>query len=459
MLGWLWKKKKDPSLPSNFKSLLDSDALKIVKTLQKNNYESYIVGGCVRDLLNGEQPKDYDIATSASPQKVKNLVSHSFIIGRRFRIVVAKRKPSFNPLAHKTNFPPLLKGGKPNDKEIQITTFRRAPEIHEDKINENVFGSAKDDAFRRDFTINGLFLDPSTGRIVDYVGGLEDMKKRQLRIIGNPIERFKEDPIRILRALRFAVRSQFNLEEQTEKALRKSLHLLADAKKERVREEILKFLKEGTAPKAFAQLYEWDAWKFISPVWDGFLKENASLRELFFESSGAVDKAHWDLTFGAAPLLYLFLYPLTQAPSTLRLKNGKNIDQILQSIADDLKISKIEKEEIQFIHGSLKSMVTKPNWEFPLTPKESYILRQIQFSLVLHSLALFRPDDYANAWKRFESPWRSHCKWIVATLQKSHERTSSDSSHRGHKGPLRRKRRRSPRSRSSEKAASPIKET
>jgi poly(A) polymerase len=428
MLGWLLGKRKDPALPSDFKAKIDPEALKIVTTLQKNGFESYIVGGCVRDLLNGTQPKDFDIATSASPQKVKNLIARSFIIGRRFRIVVAKRNPSISEIPDDALFPPLFKGGKPHEKEIQITSFRRAPEIQGDKINENVFGTAKDDAFRRDFTVNGLFLDPSTGRIVDYVGGLKDIKNKQLRMIGDPMERFKEDPIRILRALRFSVRSRFTLEEHTEQALKHGLHLLGEAKKERVREEILKFFKEGTAQEGFERLYNLGAWKYISPTWDAFLRNHEGLRQLFFESSGYIDKEHWNITFGAAPLLYMFLYPLTQV--TTELRSGPiNVDQILQAVAEDLKISKIEKEEIQFIHSSLKNITSKPNWKFPLPRKESHILRQVQFSLVLHSLAVFRPNDYGATWKAFEPEWRAHAHWILASLRMNHKRSSSSRNH------------------------------
>ncbi|MEO5668990.1 MAG: hypothetical protein ABIR96_13095 [Bdellovibrionota bacterium] len=411
MLGWFKnRKKKVPSLPRNFTSQVDTDALKIVQNLKKGGFESYLVGGCVRDLLTGHAPKDFDVATSASPQKVKNLVPRSFIIGKRFRIVVAKRRLDHedepNPL-----FPPLVKGGKPNEKEIQITTFRRAPETQGDLVNENVFGSAKDDAFRRDFTVNGLFLDPSSGKIVDYVGGMDDLAKKHLRIIGDPIERFKEDPIRIMRALRFSARNSFEIESHTLKGLKQSIYLLADAKKERVREEILKFLKEGTAQKGFREIYELGIWKQISPKWHHLLEEDSELREFFFRSCSKMPD--WDPSFGSAPLFYMFLLPLTRIKSTRH-----SADEILSAISEDMKISRIEKEEIQFIHQTLKGLATKRTPTFRLIQKEAMILRQIQFTLVLKALAEIDPKTWLPHWKTHLEAWTPHAEWIASTLKK-----------------------------------------
>jgi tRNA nucleotidyltransferase/poly(A) polymerase len=434
MLKWLLNRNKNLNLPSGYRNKLDSDALKIIKTLQKAGYETYLVGGCVRDLLTGHTPKDFDIATSATPQKIKNLISRSFIIGRRFKIVVAKRNPSPFEQNSSEFFPSLLKAGKTNEKEIQITTFRRAPEMLNDKINENVFGSAKDDSFRRDFTVNGLFLDPFSDKIVDYVGGLEDIQKNQLRIIGHPEERFEEDTIRILRALRFCMRNGLELESKTLHALKKKTPLLAEAKKERVREEILKFLKEGTAEKAFEMLYDLGIWKCVSPIWHEFLEKNPENRRCFYKSVGALDKNDWETSFGVAPLLYLFLYPLTQVQGAEAKKN----DAILKAVSEDLKISKIEKEEIQFIHTALKNLRSNSG-SVKLAHKESQILRQIQLSLVLKTLAELDPKTWKEAWKAHQEPWKNHCRWILSTVKKQGEAPRPTG-----RRPFKKKRRRGP---------------
>ena len=416
MLKWLKNKSKKQLLPKNYKSNIDVDALKVVETLQKNRFESYLVGGCVRDLFLGLRPKDFDVATSATPQKVKNLINRSFIIGRRFRIVIAKRRPHIDEVSSNKLFPPILRGGKVNEKEIEITTFRRKPEMQGEKINENVFGSAKDDAFRRDFTVNGLFLDPHSGEIVDFVGGVEDLKTKKLRIIGDPKERFLEDPIRILRAIRFCVRSNFTLESKTEKALKKEIDCLADAKPERVREEILKFLKEGTSEKAFRWLWDLKAWKYLSPTWTDFLENNPKEREYFFKSCGKIKANDWHQSFGSAPLFYIFLLSLTTLPK----EKSAMINKILKATAEELKISKIEKEEIQILHKSLKNLLHKPDESFRLSKKTNFILRQIQFSLTLSFMKDIDSKKWGGIWKSHQKDWLTHLEWITEKIKEQH---------------------------------------
>ncbi len=165
---------------------LDRGGTEIVRRLQEAGFEAYFVGGCVRDLLLGRQPKDFDIATSARPNQVRRLFRRSRIIGRRFR------------LAH-------VYSGR---EVFEVATFRRVPpELEEGEVQmireDNTFGTAAEDARRRDFTVNALFLDPVEGEIVDWVGGFEDLAARRLRSIGDPRLRFREDPVRILRLLKF----------------------------------------------------------------------------------------------------------------------------------------------------------------------------------------------------------------------------------------------------------------
>ena len=189
------------------KELIDPDADKILRRLRRNGHIAYLVGGCVRDLLLGRTPKDFDIATSATPNEIKDLFRNSRIIGRRFR------------LAH------IFFG----QKIIETATFRTNPregaEATGDEPEEllirrdNVFGTAEEDARRRDFTINGLFYDIESGEVIDYVGGLADLGARTVRTIGDPDVRFREDPVRILRAIKFAARLGFSIEQGTYEAL------------------------------------------------------------------------------------------------------------------------------------------------------------------------------------------------------------------------------------------------
>lgn len=174
---------------------IDPDAAKVVRRLTRHGYEAYLVGGCVRDLLVDRRPKDFDVATNALPDDVRSLFRNSRIIGRRFRLVHI-----------------LFSGGR----IIETATFRRNPQPDDERASDdllirhdNVFGAAHEDAARRDFTINGLFYDIDRKRVIDWVGGMEHIRARTVHTIGDPVTRFLEDPVRILRAIKFAARLDF----------------------------------------------------------------------------------------------------------------------------------------------------------------------------------------------------------------------------------------------------------
>src|SRR5687767_11011094 len=175
---------------------IDADAAKVVRRLERSGYQAYLVGGCVRDLLLGGRPKDFDVATSARPDDVRALFRNCRIIGRRFR------------LAH------VLFGG---GKVVEVATFRRnpgEPDVDEDLLirSDNVFGEAHEDALRRDFTINALFYDLDRRQVLDWCGGMPDIERRTIRTIGEPVVRFREDPVRILRAVKFAARLDLGID-------------------------------------------------------------------------------------------------------------------------------------------------------------------------------------------------------------------------------------------------------
>ncbi|WP_305044463.1 polynucleotide adenylyltransferase PcnB [Geoalkalibacter sp.] len=205
---------------------IDEETLKVMYRLHRNGYKAYLVGGGVRDLLLGRRPKDFDVGTDATPDQVKSLFRNCFLVGRRFR------------LAH-------VRFGR--DKVVEVATFRRKaeagdlPENPEDHFafQENVFGTPREDAFRRDFTINALFYDIESFSIIDYVGGLEDLAARRLRVIGNPLERFTEDPVRMLRALEFCARLEFSLDDEVRQGIYSCAQLIAEAAPARIREELL----------------------------------------------------------------------------------------------------------------------------------------------------------------------------------------------------------------------------
>lgn len=222
--------------------LIDPDAAKVVRRLARHGHEAYLVGGCVRDLLVKRRPKDFDVATSARPDDVRRLFRNSRIIGRRFRLVHV-----------------LFGGGK----VIETATFRRAPEqsggrAGEDLLirNDNVFGDAHEDAQRRDFTINGLFYDIDRREVIDWVGGLPDVERRSVHTIGNPVVRFLEDPVRILRALKFSARLDFGLTPDVYDAIVACRSALRRAAKPRLFEEVLRLMREGASHRSL-----WIAWE------------------------------------------------------------------------------------------------------------------------------------------------------------------------------------------------------
>jgi poly(A) polymerase len=217
---------------------VDPDAVRVVRRLLGAGHEAYLVGGCVRDLYLGRRPKDFDVATSATPETIRRLFRNSRIIGRRFK------------LAH------VFFG----NKIIETSTFRTdPPSTDEDDLlirHDNEWGSVEDDARRRDFTINGLFFDVDAAQIVDFVDGLTDLDARLVRTIGDPETRFREDPVRMIRAIKFAARLDFDFDTDTWNALLDVVPDIAKCSRARVLEEIYKLLRGGAAARTFELLLE-----------------------------------------------------------------------------------------------------------------------------------------------------------------------------------------------------------
>jgi poly(A) polymerase len=234
---------------------IDPDALRVLYRLKEAGFTAYLVGGSVRDLLLGRKPKDFDISTSAHPYQVKRLFRNCFIIGRRFR------------LAH-------IKFGS---KVIEVATFRRQvlPTDTEKLSSEpgdllirhdNTFGTPEEDAFRRDFTINALAYDIATFSIIDYVGGLEDLRAKVVRSIGNPDDRFREDPVRMLRAIAFATRLGFRVDPPSYDALKRHRMELERSSPARLLEEYYKILRSGAAERTFRALAEVGLLEPVTPA-------------------------------------------------------------------------------------------------------------------------------------------------------------------------------------------------
>ena len=244
---------------------VDERALDVVRTLHKRGFEAYIVGGAVRDLLLGLRPKDFDVATNATPEQVKAAFRRAFIIGRRFRIVhVVYGRGRDHEVIEVSTFRAYLdnaaaeqvKGNERTSKR-QLEGIQHAVDSSGRVLRDNVWGPQDQDAARRDFTLNAMYYDPETGNVIDYHGGIADAKKKVIRMIGDPAARYREDPVRIIRAVRFAAKlakSGFHIEAKTAAPLKRAVKLLADVPQSRLFDEMLKLLQTGHALASIAQL-------------------------------------------------------------------------------------------------------------------------------------------------------------------------------------------------------------
>ena len=228
---------------------IDADALKVLYRLKNHGFKGYLVGGGVRDLLLGRKPKDFDIATDAHPQQVKKLFRNCFVVGRRFR------------LCH-------VRFGR---KVVEVSTFRRlAPAEEGDTLikRDNTFGTPEEDAFRRDFTVNALFYDIATFSVIDFVAGLEDVQDRVIRTIGDPAVRFREDPVRMLRAVALAARLGFTIDRDTLEAVRFLRGEIVKSSPARILDEFYKILRQGASRQTFQLLHDVGLLAYMLPEAD-----------------------------------------------------------------------------------------------------------------------------------------------------------------------------------------------
>ncbi|HMG59654.1 MAG TPA: polynucleotide adenylyltransferase PcnB [Burkholderiales bacterium] len=209
---------------------------KVCEVLHSHGYEAYVVGGAVRDLLLGLRPKDFDVATDAYPEEVHKIFRRSRLIGKRFKLV------------H------VMFG----EETVEVSTFRARTATETDEhgrvLRDNIYGTREDDAIRRDFTINALYYDPAGETLLDYHNGLRDLQRKSVRIIGDARARYREDPLRMLRAVRFAAKAGFSIDERTRKPIRELAHLLENVPPSRVYEEMQKLLLSGHAATGLRQL-------------------------------------------------------------------------------------------------------------------------------------------------------------------------------------------------------------
>jgi poly(A) polymerase len=279
---------------------ISPSALKVMSRLRSGNHQAYLVGGAVRDLLLGGHPKDFDVATDATPEDVRELFRNSRIIGRRFRIV-------------------HVRFGR---EVIEVTTFRGhhddaggdADEVRKSAsgrlLRDNVYGTLEEDAVRRDLTVNALYYDSGTFEVFDHVGGLDDLENRQIRVIGDPATRFREDPVRMLRVLRFAAKLDFAIEAQTAAAIPECARLLAEIPAARLFDEFLKLFMSGQGRATMDKLVEFDLLQYLFPACDAQVRRSdqaMTLARLALESTD--QRVRDDKPVTPAFLLAALLWP------------------------------------------------------------------------------------------------------------------------------------------------------
>lgn len=314
---------------------IDNSALDVLYDLKRAGYEAYLVGGGVRDLLLGLEPKDFDIVTNAKPEQVKDVFKHRCqLIGRRFR------------LAH-------VRFGR---QIVEVATFRGeddGKERQQDQtgrlIRDNVYGTLEEDVWRRDFTVNALYYDIRDFSLVDHVSGLVDLKAGQLRLIGDPRTRYHEDPVRMIRAVRFAAKLGFNIEAQTEKPLFELGHLLLDVSNARMFDEVIKLFHSGVGLEVFEKLRHYDLFKCLFPLTDALLasEQEHFPRQLVIEALKSTDnRVSEDKPVNPAFLFAAFLWEPMMQRRDLHLSAGMSPQDAFFAACNDVIEQQVKRTAI-----------------------------------------------------------------------------------------------------------------
>lgn len=349
--------------------LFDSDAVASVCKLQQAGFQAYIVGGCIRDLLLGILPKDFDISTSARPEQIKALFQRQcLLIGRRFR------------LAH-LRF---------SSKIIETSTFRSQEVSESIVLRDNKWGTAEEDVMRRDFTMNGLFYDPSNEHIIDYVGGVDDIHKRLLTTIGNPRIRFKQDPVRMLRCLKFKARFHCVIDEETDVAILENGPELLKSSPARLLEEIFKMLESTKACPFFELLEKYQFLEMLFPCFHHFFAgAKGSLAYSYLKAIDTLFTAQKG-TMNRSVLFSALVYPILEQEALHLSDDRQNplsfqeICHLAETLLRGITISSYVHLPKKIISEGYMALVN----QFRLTPLQADPKKQIRFQ---------SEEDKANA--------------------------------------------------------------
>jgi poly(A) polymerase len=343
---------------------LDPDAYKVVRRLRQHGHEAYLVGGCVRDLLLGRAPKDFDVATSALPSEVRDVFRNCRLIGRRFRLahvyfkggkIIEVSTFRANPteigpaaeaeaeVAQEAELKEEVDREGVAEVEAGVEALDAAEEGEEDSdlliTDDNLFGTAEQDARRRDFTVNGLFYDVEQGRVIDFVRGRRDLDARLIRTIGDPEIRLREDPVRILRAVRFSSKLELDIESRTYAAMEGAVEDLPRCAAPRLLEDTFRILRGGASAGGLKLLSALDALKYLLPPIDAHLKANGreAETELWTHAEALDRRVRAEGPLEDAMLLAVLLLPLARATPPPETQDGRpTVGQVVDELLEEL---------------------------------------------------------------------------------------------------------------------------
>lgn len=311
---------------------ISENALKVLQRLKKADFEAYLVGGCVRDLLLGREPKDFDVATNASPEQVKQIFRNCRIIGRRFRLAHVFFGREIIEVA-------TFRGSEPEASDQQV--------VHEDGrlLRDNVFGTLEQDVWRRDFTVNSLYYNIRDFSVVDYTGGMLDHSAGLIRLIGDPAVRYREDPVRMLRAVRFAVKLGFSLHADTERPMHELAELLKSIPSARLYDEVLKLFLAGYGVQTFEMLRHYGLFAMLFPETERCLaSQDHDFPRLFLVR--ALENSDRRFNDGKTLTPYFLLAALLWEPLQLaaqkRIAHGENEVLAYQNAANEVLTRQIK---------------------------------------------------------------------------------------------------------------------
>ncbi|MDR0529573.1 MAG: polynucleotide adenylyltransferase PcnB [Zoogloeaceae bacterium] len=365
---------------------------RVCETLQQKGYQAYIVGGAVRDLLNGLRPKDFDVATDATPEEVRRCLKRSRLIGRRFQIVHAYM----------------------GQEIVEITTFRGQPDgksktdAHGRVLRDNMFGTQAEDAARRDFTVNALYFDPASERILDYHHGFSDLRQKTLRVIGDPKTRYREDPVRMLRAMRLSAKLGLSIEPDARRPIREMASLLENVPPARLFDETLKILTSGYAAHCLKALRSEGLHRGILPLLDLALEDPQGEKFIFCALDSTDQRARAGKTTSPAFLFAALLWHKTTAIWKKKETEGESsfsalhlaMEEVLQAQGEKLAITRRVAGDIKEI-WLLQLRFTQRSGKRPYALLEHPRFRAAHDFLYLRTEADDAPQELFAWWETF----------------------------------------------------------